>query len=288
MIEYRGARYEPAEFDRQFNPRLLAADPDAIQPRRAALSEALRAHRKHTLGIAYGARPRETIDIFPAIASDAPDAPVLVYFHGGYWRTGTARENNFIAEPFLAAGACVALVNYDLCPDVPIGTLVDQARRAIRWLHQNAQAHGGDGDRLTLLGHSAGAHLAAMALADDTGTTPLQAVRGAALVGGIYDLDPVIRAAVNKDIGLTKADIAPFSALNHAPRAPVPLIVAVGLAESAEWIRQSRLYADFAAQAGCAVERVDLEGADHYAPLFDISAPGDRLAGAVVAMMGLG
>jgi len=284
MIEYRGASYSQVEFDRQFNPRLVAADPDSVPQRRTILSDAIRARRPHALGLAYGDRPRETIDIFPA---DTTGAPVLVYFHGGYWRAGSARDNNFVAEPFLAAGACVALVNYDLCPTVPIGTIVAQARAAIGWISENAGQHGGDGERLFLLGHSAGAHLAAMVLADETRSAPLNGVQGAALVSGIYDLDPVKRAAVNQEIGLGEADIAAFSPLGHPPRAPVPLVVAVGLAESVEWVRQSRLYADVAEAAGCPVERLDLPKADHYTPLFDILEPGDPLRGAIIGQMGL-
>jgi len=288
MTEYRGNCYDQADFDYQFNPRLQAADPDSVQPRRAALSEALRARRPHLLGLAYGEREREFVDIFPAPdRTGAPDAPVLVYFHGGYWRTGSARENNYIAEPFLAAGACVAVVNYDLSPTVPIATIVGQARRAIAWVGANAGAHGGDGERLFLLGHSAGAHLVAMALADDTGETPLEAVRAAAVISGIYDLDPVVRAAVNGEIGLAPGDIAPFSPLGHPPRVPVPLLVAVGLAESEEWVRQSRLYAEAAEAAGCPVTRVDLPGGDHYEPLFNLMEPSDPLRTAIVETMGI-
>lgn len=284
MIEYRGASYSQAEFDRQFNPRMVAVNPDAAAARRIVLSDAIRARRTHALGLAYGNRSRETIDIFPA---NTPGAPVVVYFHGGYWRSGSARDNNFIAEPFVAAGACVAMINYDLCPTVPIGTIVHQTRAAISWIRENVKHHGGDGERLFLVGHSAGAHLAAMALADETGTVPLDAVRGAALVGGIYDLDPVTRAAINEEIGLRAADIAPYSPLGQPPRTSVPLIVAVGLAESLEWVRQSRLYADVAEAAGCFVERIEMPGADHYTPLFDLLEPGDRVCAAIIARTGL-
>jgi len=282
MIEYRGVRYEKAEFDRQFNPRLLATDPDNIQPRRAKLSEDVRARRSHILGVPYGERPRETIDIFPA---ERPGAPVVVYFHGGYWRTGSARENNFIAEPFAAAGGCVLLVNYDLCPTVSIGHIVAQARRAITWAHEHAEEYGGDGRRLHLLGHSAGAHLIAMALADDD-EVPLDAIAGATLVSGIYDLDAVRRAAVNGEIQLSKDDVALHGPLFHAPHAAVPMIIAVGLSESDEWIRQSRLYETVAKDAGCPIDRIDLPGADHYAPLFDLLEPSNALRRAIIACLG--
>jgi arylformamidase len=284
MIEYRGNQYDQAEFDRQFNPRLTADDPDSVQPRRAALSEALRARRAHVLGLKYGEREREFVDVFPA---DAPDAPVLVYFHGGYWRTGSARENNYMAEPFVDAGACVAVVNYDLCPTVSLATVVAQARTAIGWIAQNIGDHGGDASRLFLLGHSAGAHLVAMALADDSGSVPHDAIIGAAVVAGIYDLDPVVRAAVNEEIGVKPEEVGPFSPLSHPPRVPLPLIVAVGLAESEEWVRQSRLYEDAAKAAGCDVARIDFPDGDHYRPLFDMIRADDPLRLAILARMGL-
>lgn len=285
MTEYRGKHYNQAEFDRQFNPRMFAEDPDSVPARRAALADAVRARRPHVLGLAYGEREREFIDVFPA---DNPDAPVLVYFHGGYWRTGSARENNYIAAPFVDDGACIAVVNYDLCPTVPIGTVVAQARTAIGWVAANIGAHGGDPSRLFLLGHSAGAHLVAMALADDTGAVPHDALIGAAVVAGIYDLDPVIRAAVNEEIGIRPEDVGPFSPLNRPPHAPVPLIVAVGLAESEEWVRQSRLYEERAKAAGCDVERIDFPGADHYRPLFDLARADDPLRLAILKRMGFG
>lgn len=284
MAEYRGAHYEQAEFDRQFNPRMFAEDPDSVPARRSVLSDALRARRPHVLGLAYGEREREFVDVFPA---DNPGAPVLVYFHGGYWRAGSARENNYMAEPFVDDGACVAVVNYDLCPTVPIGTVVAQARTAIGWIAENIGAHGGDASRLFLLGHSAGAHLVAMALADDTGAVPHDALIGAAVVAGIYDLDPVVRAEVNDEIGIKAKDVGPFSPLNNPPRAKTPMIVAVGLAESEEWVRQSRLYEDCAKAAGCPIERIDFPGADHYRPLFDMIEADDPLRAAILKRMGL-
>jgi len=127
----------------------------------------------------------------------------------------------------------------------------------------------------------------AMALADDTGSVPHDALIGAAVVAGIYDLDPVIRAAVNDEIGITAEDVGRNSPLLNPPRKPVPLIVAVGLAESEEWVRQSRLYEDCAKSAGCPVERIDFPGADHYRPLFDLADADDLLRRAILKRMGL-
>ena len=283
-IEYRGARYSPGEFERQFNPRANVEDVEAIQARREKLSEEARERLTCRLGVAYGDRPRETLDIYPAKETDAP---ILVFLHGGYWRAGSARANGFIAEPFVGAGACVIAVNYDLCPDVGLTEIVAQVGCALAWIAGHAGEYGGDPGRLHLLGHSAGAHLAALALTDVSGTVPVDAIKSASLISGIYDLEPVQWILVNAEIGLRPEDIEPLSPLRHAPGTQAPIFVAVGLGESPEWIRQSRLYAEFCHDAGKPVEHMEVEDVDHYSILLEMRKPGNPLTDAVCRQMGL-
>ena len=282
LIEHRGRTYTPEAFERAFNPRAYTPDAEVKAASRAGLSADTRARFQGELGVAYGARPRETLDIYP---SASPDAPVMVYIHGGFWRVGSARDSGFFAEPFLAAGACCVMVNYDLCPAVGIGDIVEQIPRAIAGVHSEIARYGGDPNGLYLVGHSAGAHLIAMAMAKPD-ALPNDAVLGATLISGVYDLAPLLDISVNADLRLTPEDIAPLSPLGHPPQAPLPLVVAVGQDESPEWIEQSHLYANVAETAGCPVERVDVPAADHYSVVIDIGQPRNALAGAVLAGMG--
>ena len=97
----------------------------------------------HAHDIAYGPRPRETIDLlFPERVVRA--APLHVFVHGGYWRSGDKADYRFVAETPLAAGAITALVEYDLMPGQRLPVLVDQVRRALRWLQENAGSFGAD------------------------------------------------------------------------------------------------------------------------------------------------
>ena len=283
-IEYRGARYSAAEFERQFDPRAIIENVEAIQARREKLSDEARERLTYRLGLPYGERPRETLDIYPASQADAP---VLVFLHGGYWRAGSARANGFIAEPFVAAGACVIALNTDLCPAVGLGEIVSQVGRALAWIADHAGEYGGDPDRLHLLGHSAGAHLAAMALADESGTVPIEAIKGVSLISGIYDLEPVLWILVNAVIGLRPEDVEPLSPLLHAPAGEAPIFVAVGLGESPEWIRQSRLYAEFCHGAGKQVTHMEVEDVDHYSILLEMRNSANPLTDAVCRQMGL-
>ena len=288
-IEYRGARYSAAEFERQFDPRAIIENVDAVLARRERLSEEARERLVYRLGVAYGERPRETLDIYPAARAPGAQngAPVLVFVHGGYWRSGSARANGFIAEPFVAAGACVMAVNYDLCPAVGLAEIVAQVGRALAWIAGHAGEYGGDPGRLHLLGHSAGAHLAAMALADDGANVPIEAIKSASLISGIYDLEPVLSIFVNAEIGLRREDVEPLSPLLHAPAGEAPMFIAVGLGESPEWIRQSRLYAEFCHGAGKPVTHMEVEDVDHFSIMLEMRRPANPLTGAIRRQMGL-
>lgn len=283
-LVYLGNVYPAAEFERQFNPRLYVDNADDIQPRREKMAAATRAMLPHKLGVAYGTGEREVMDIFPA----GGDAPCLVYLHGGFWRMGHARENNYAAEAFAKMGAAVFMPTYDLCPSVTIAQIADQAKRALAWVHANAAAYGGDPNSLYLCGHSAGAHLFALALADGIDGVPDSAILGACLISGIYDLEPVQATGVNEDLRIEDADIYPLSPLNHPPTVRTPLVVSWGEAESDEWRRQSKLYASVARSGGAAVEELPVPGADHYSIAFDLVDPAHPPARVLLSMMELG
>lgn len=286
MIDYRGNAYTPEEFERQFNPRANVTDSEAIQAERKRLSAEARTRIDGVLGVPYGDSDREVMDIF---APDREGGPTFIYFHGGYWRGGHARDGSFFAEPFVRAGASVFLPTYDLCPDVTVGEIVAQTLRAIAWIHANARSHGGDPDRLYIAGHSAGAHLCAMALADAWDDDPATggAIAGACLISGIYDLDPVRFISVNDLIRVTEADVEPLSPLRHPPRRPVPMILAAGGDESEEWRRQSQLYADVARGAGCTVAEIEVPDVHHWSILLPMREPDHPITRALLRMMGL-
>ena len=288
-IVYLGNIYAADEFERQFNPRLMVGPDGDIYARRESLSAATREALPHTLGVPYGESEREVVDIFPAPPSDSPgpNAPVLVYLHGGYWRMGHGRENNYAVRTFAEAGAAAFVVTYDLCPAVRLATILEQIKRAIAWVHTNAADHGGDPNKLFICGHSAGAHMVAMCLAEGVPGVPDAAISGACLISGIYDLEPVMTISVNDDLNIEEDDLLPLSPLNLPPTMRTPMIVAWGTAESDEWQRQSKLYAAVAKSGGAVVEELPVAGADHYSIAFDLTEPEKPLPRVILTMMGL-
>ena len=257
-------RYAAEEIEAQFNPRRSVPDFEDHQARHAAWSAAARTQLDGHLDVPYGAGPLHKIDIFPA--PGARHAPLHVFFHGGYWRAQDKANFAHIAKTLVGEGICAAIANYDLCPAVTLDGTVESAVRAIAWTWRHARAYGGDPDRLTLSGHSAGAHLCAMALAHDwtAAGLPADVIKGAVPVSGIFDPEPAMHTTVNAEIGLTEEVARRNNALRLAPRVRCPVKLFVGGDEPTEWIRQSELYAEHLRQHGLAPELTVVPGVHHF------------------------
>lgn len=239
ILDWR--RIPEAELEAHFNPRVASPNFEHHHVAFDRMSRAARAELPCRLDLRYGDGPLETLDLF---AGRTPDAPLHVFIHGGYWRALDKSLYSCIARPLTEAGAAVALLNYDLCPAVTVADIVAEIRTAIAWLARRGEELGFDAGRIALSGHSAGAHLAAMALAYDWTheNLPSDLVKGALLVSGIYDPAPALHIPVNAEIGLTEEVARAVNALRHPPRAGTPIAVAAGDAEPPGWIGQSHAY----------------------------------------------
>jgi len=274
-----------AEIERQFNPRAAVPDHAHYIEERTRRSAETRRSLRCVLDLRYGPGPMETLDVFPG----APGGPVQLYVHGGYWRANSKSDASIVAEPLVAKGATAVLIDYDLCPSVTVTEIVRETIRAIAWTHRNIRAHGGDPDRLFISGNSAGAHLCAMALAHDWAADDLPAdvIKGAAPVTGIYDLTPVPLISVNEQIRLKPEEAGALSPMRLPPRRPLPLLVAVGGAETPEWIRQSRDYAAMCRERGVPAEYLECPGENHFTMTNVLGDPDHMLTKAILRQMGL-
>ena len=108
------------------------------------------------LDVAFGPRPKEGIDIFPA---EGQGAPIYVFVHGGYWYSLDKADCSYVAQGMRPHGVMTVVNNYDLAPTVDMDEIVRQNRAAIAWLYHHAAEYGGDPDRIYVCGHSAGGHL---------------------------------------------------------------------------------------------------------------------------------
>ena len=282
-MTYAGMTAE--QLERQFNPRAAVPDHAPLIEERMRRSAETRRRLRCVLDLRYGPNPLETLDVFPG----APGGPVQLYVHGGYWRANDKADASVIAEPLVAKGATAVLINYDLCPSAPLAEIVRETIRAIAWTWRNIRDHGGDPDRLFISGNSAGAHLCAMALAHDwtANGLPADLIKGAAPVTGIYDLAPVPLISVNQQVRLTPEEAAALSPMRLPPRRNLPLLVAVGGAETPGWIAQSKAYAAMCRENGIDAEYLECPGENHFTMTNVLGDPEHMLTRAILRQMRL-
>ena len=278
---------DPAWLDVQYNNRARIPDHPQIFERWAKASALAREQSPCSIDLAYGDGPNETLDVFPAARADAS---VLVFIHGGWWRSLDKRDHSFVAPAFTQAGVMVVVPNYALCPSVTIETITLQMTRALAWVFRNAARHGGDPRRIVVAGHSAGGHLAAMLLccrwAEVAPDLPMRLVSSALSISGLFDLQPVRQTPfLQADLRLT-----PASAERLSPaRFPAPagaLYAAVGANESEEFLRQNLLIREAWGEASVPVCQT-VPGTHHLDVLHALADPQARLHGLALDLLGL-
>jgi arylformamidase len=236
----------PSEYyNQQYNARAGIPDHPYIFTRWVKQSALVRRTNAGLYDLMYGDSTGERLDIFPTRAAGGP---LLVFIHGGWWRSLDKFDFSMIAPGFTNAGVNVALTNYTLAPGASVEEIVQQQLRAVAWLYRNVEKYDIDPQRIVIAGHSAGAHLAAMMMAAQwpayANDLPANLIKAGVLASGLYDLTPVPHAEfVNVDLKLT-----PERALSLSPgflpqSHPIPFITAVGGLESDEFKRQTGLIA---------------------------------------------
>lgn len=197
--------------------------------------------------------PKHTLDLYlPA----QRDWPVIVFVHGGGWdsgdknyRAGGADVYANIGRHYAMHGIGVAVMNYRLQPQVQWNQQVDDVRAAVTWVRANIPARGGRADRLFLMGHSAGTHLAAMVALEANGSTP--AVQGVIAVSG---------AALDTPVSRVSATAPPF-------------LIMYATGERRELQHQSRLLHEALLEAGAKSELLPVPGESHTRIVLALSHP---------------
>ncbi|RML89639.1 Esterase/lipase/thioesterase protein [Pseudomonas savastanoi pv. glycinea] len=153
----------------------------------------------HVYGVAYGQDPRNTLDVYTPQTKPA-NAPVVVFFYGGSWNTGSKANYAFVGEALAARGMVVVIADYRLYPQVRYPSFLEDSAKALAWAHKHAKTYGGDPDRLYVMGQSAGAYNAAMLALDPRwltreGLSP-SILSGWIGLAGPYDFLPIENADV--------------------------------------------------------------------------------------------
>ncbi|MFO1123554.1 MAG: alpha/beta hydrolase [Hyphomicrobiales bacterium] len=221
-------------------------------------AEAYRREARADIDLAYGAAPRNRYDVFhPARDSQGP---LVVFIHGGYWRSFDKSVFSHMAAGANRHGLDVAVPSYSLCPEVTVPDIIDELRQCCLHLHRT------HGRQLVVTGHSAGGHLAACLAATDWTAygAPSNLIKAGLSVSGVFDLRPLIVTPHNDDLRLTAASALAASPLCWPMPKPCPFDLWVGADESAEFLRQSLSLSAAWTGLGVAAPYVELAGKNHF------------------------
>ena len=282
-----------AWFDSMYNNRALVPDHAAYFSQWNQISADARTSLKCRLDIAYGDGPNESLDIFPA---SKPNAPVVVFIHGGYLRSLDKADHSFVAPPLHDMGACVVVVNYALCPGtaelpVTIPDIAYQMVKALAWTWHNIAQYGGNPKNVSVVGHSAGGHLAAMLLACDwrgvDPSIPAHWIQKALSISGLYDLTPLCKTPFLQDsLRLTDKHARMASpALWPRPQKGILYTVAGG-DESPEFLRHNRLIHQTWGPRTVPICEA-LLGLNHFSIVTELTKKGTRLNALMKALLDL-
>jgi arylformamidase len=276
------------ELDEAYDQRVYAPNQPNITERRTWNSEKTREVLGEPVRLAYGAAEIEKIEVYK---TSRPNAPVNVYIHGGAWRGGRARQNAYMAETYVKAGAHFAAVDFhnvgetggDLFP------MVEQCRRAVAWVFRNAATFGADRERIYLCGHSSGAHLGGCVLLTDWAREglPQDIIKAALLGSGMYDLKAVRLSQRSSYVKFTDRMEHELSPQRHLDRIRTPLTLTHGSLETPEFQRQTREFHAALTAAGKPAQLIVGKGYNHYETQETMGSPYGFMGRAALEMMKL-
>ncbi len=181
--------------------------------------------------VAFSVHPRNKLDVYRPHPATPALKPVVVFFYGGAWEAGEKGEYLFAAEALVSRGYVVVIPDYRLYPEVVFPAYMEDAALALKWTFAHIATHGGDPDKVFVMGHSAGAQLAAL-LNFDAGYlqrigSSHRRIRGLVSLAGPLDFLPLtepqlefifplpVRAA-SQPINFVRASAAPALLLHGA------------------------------------------------------------------------
>ncbi len=251
----------PAARDLAYDNTRAVADSAALVAARNAEAAPFRAAHAGHLDLAYGPGERQKWDIFPG---GNPNAPCLVFIHGGYWQRNRREDFCAFMAGALAMGWSAALPGYTLAPEATLTQICAEITTSLDWLAANGSAHGIAGP-VVLSGWSAGGHLTGMGMAHPR-------VAAGLAISGVYELAPIRDTSLNDAVHLTETELATLSPL-RLPVVDKPVAVAFGTGELPELRRQSREWHTLRSEAHAPGPLVPVKGADHFRILEQLKTP---------------
>jgi arylformamidase len=235
----------------------------------------------------YGAGDANLVDIF--VPPNARGVPVLVYIHGGAWTRNSRQDASFPAPALIGRGAAYLAPDFGSLKTIRLPEMIENCRRALEWTVRNAASFGGDPGRVFLAGHSSGAHLASCVLITEWTRRglPADAIKGALLMSGMYDLHPVRLSSRNTFLHVTPEEEEAASAMRHLSRIACPVAIASADEDSPEFKRQSAVLASALQGMGRLASRTIAFNANHFQEDDRLGQPDSEISRALFSLMGI-
>jgi len=257
-------QFDQATLDQQYNNRASVFD---FNERMAAwfnLSLSVKHNTQCLENISYGDHEQERLDLYP---SKKPNAPVLIFFHGGDFTKLCKDHAAFVAPNFVNAGVSCMIADFPMRPTHTITQIRDSVRKLIQWTWQHGANYDIDPTQIYISGSSSGSNLCCQLLMTnwETQHIPQSVIKGAILLGPLADWAPVKLTYRQKYLELTDDEIEFMSVTRYlGERVNCPVIVVNGSNELDEYQRQGQWLSDHWMQLGNKVNRFLLPGHDHF------------------------
>lgn len=225
-------------------------------------------------GVPYGRDERQKLDIYaPRGGVAGSRLPVILFFYGGSWASGSRTGYGFVGRALAAKGFVVVVPDYRIGPAVTYPGFVEDGAAAVRWVEAHAQGYGGDPSRIVVSGHSAGAYIAAMLAVDDRWLGRQRAaIKGFAGIAGPYDFAPFDVPASQAAFG-TWPDPAETQPVTWAGPGDPPALLLVGEQDDVVRPKNAESLAAKLSAAGVAVSLKRYAGVGHVGMVTTIARP---------------
>jgi acetyl esterase/lipase len=229
---------------------------------------------------------RQTLDVYAP--AEGRDHPLVFWIHGGGWQGGDKTSVQAKPQAFVDRGFIFASTNYRFVPNVTIKEMAGDVAKAIRWVHDHAQEHGGDPNTIFVMGHSAGAQLAALICTDDrylkSEGLSLSLIKGCVPVDGdTYDVPMQIRTAEQRRADIYRRKFGgeesqiDLSAVTHVAKDKnIPPFLILHVADHPETKAQSQRLAKALQEADVSAKAFPAEGKNHGTINADLGLPNDE------------
>ncbi len=227
-------------------------------------------------GIAYGSDARQQLDIYAPLGRTETAHPVLIFFHGGSWRDGEREGYGFVGRAFASRGFVTVIADYRKAPKVRFPAFVQDTAATIAWVHTNIAKHDGDPERIFLMGHSAGAHIAMMAALDPQWLAAKDlkpdVIKGVIGLAGPYDFLPLTSDSSKIALGQWP-DLTETQPITYVRADAPPLLLLTGDKDTVVKPRNSQALADKIAALGGQPRLKIYSGVDHADIIMAVARP---------------